>query len=105
MLHAIDYESLYILGDFNADPSGSRSWNNLMDFVIRNNLTCIDTILLDNNRFTFISHSHGSSKWLDHIIGRSMNGIGVKSVKVLNDIVGSDHFPIPYLCLFHIGGL
>ena len=42
IINDINYDSIYILGDWNADPYFGRAWKNLSDFIQRNNLICID---------------------------------------------------------------
>ena len=94
MLSEIDYDSVYLVGDFNADPVGGRSWNNLEEFMNRNSFTCFDAESLNSDTFTYISNSSGHQKWLDHIIGRSSNDIVINSMKVLTELIGSDHLPL-----------
>ena len=42
------FDSIFFIGDFNADPSSGRAWGNLMNFINRNSLRCfdVDEILL-----------------------------------------------------------
>ena len=42
MLEDIDYDSVYLIGDFNADPMGGRVWSNLGNFSHRNDFTIFD---------------------------------------------------------------
>ena len=90
----IDYDNIFIVGDFNADPNGSRSWENLNNFITRNHFKCFDREKLNNDSFTHLSYGHGSCKWLDHVIGRTMNNVSVKDIYILYDLIGSDHLPI-----------
>ena len=94
ILDDIDYDSIYLIGDFNADPFGGRAWNNLKEFIDRNKFCCFDVDKLSNDTFTYISNSYGNCKWLDHVIGRSVDGVNFKSAEVLIDVVGSDHLPL-----------
>ena len=70
MLDDIDYQSLFILGNFNADPHSGRAWNNLKDFINRNSLRCLDYEKLELNSYTHINYSTGHNKLFDHILGR-----------------------------------
>ena len=99
-LQDVDYNSIFILGDFNADPSGGRSWNNLNEFILRNNFSCFDRDVMSADTFTHVSFGHGSCKWLDHIIGRTMDGVTVGHIDILHELVGSDHFPL--ICKLNI---
>ena len=94
LLEDIDYESIFLLGDFNADPFSGRAWDNLKDFFETHQLECFDFNNLRNSDYTYMSYSSGHTKWLDHIIGRTMNGVAVRSVEVLYDVIGSDHLPL-----------
>ena len=88
------YDSIYFVGDFNADPFSGRSWNNLKTFMYSNHLKCIDVDMLDEETFTFISYGNAYTKWLDHVVGRDSNCIRVNDVSVLYDKIGSDHLPL-----------
>ena len=87
------YDSIYFVGDFNADPSSGRSWNNLRTFMYSNHLKCFDVDMLGEETFTFVSYGNAYTKWLDHVVGRDSNCIKVNDVKVLYDKIGSDHLP------------
>ena len=39
MLEDIYYDSVYLIGDFNADPMGGRAWTNIKDFSNRNDFS------------------------------------------------------------------
>ena len=84
----IEYDNIFIVGDFNADPNGGRAWNNLNEFTTRNHFTCFDRDILINDSFTHVSYGHGSCKW------RTMNNALVKNVYILYDLIGSDQFPV-----------
>lgn len=62
-------DSVFILGDFNAD-CGSRFGNELMDFCKEQNWCCVDVDILglSSNSYTYVSDAHGSSSWLDHCV-------------------------------------
>ena len=100
-LHALEYvlinydlNSVYILGDFNADPFMSRAWNHFNHFCEKNYLSCMDFKLMDSSSFTFILYNNSYCKWLDHIVGRNSKDVCVNDVKILYELVGSDHLPM-----------
>ena len=90
----VHFDSIYLVGDSNADPFSGRSWNNLCGFMERNLLQCLDFSCMDSSTFTFLSYGNNFNKWLDHFVGRDTKDITVKSFKVLYEVVGPDHFPL-----------
>ena len=88
------FDSIFFMGDFNADPFSGRAWSNLSAFVSHNDLKCFDFEVLDKDTFTFMSYSGAHTKWLDHIVGRDCNDITVSNVKVIYEKYGSDHLPL-----------
>ena len=54
LITSFNFDSIYFLGDFNADPFNGRAWSNLYSFMSRNSLECFDFKLLDSSTFTFI---------------------------------------------------
>ena len=88
------FDTVYIIGDFNIDPYTGRAWSNLGDFSSRNNLKCFDFETLDSSTFTFISYGNTHCKWLDHVVGRDSDNVSVSSVRVLYEVIGSDHLPL-----------
>ena len=91
LLISTPFESVFFIGDFNADPYTGRAWNNLSNFIHRNTLKCFDYDILEPNTFTFISFGNTYCKWLDHIVGRETNNISITAVRVLYEVIGSDH--------------
>ena len=89
-----DYDCIYFVGDFNADPFVGRAWKNLTDFRLHNNLKCFDFDALDRNTFTFTSYGGSYCKWLDHFVGRDCVGAELRDIEVHYDLVGSDHLPM-----------
>ena len=100
LFSSTDFNSLYILGDFNADPYSGRAWNNLSEFMSRNSLRCFDVQMLEPSTFTYISYGNSYCKWLDHVIGRDADGIKVTSTRVLYNFIGSDHLPMETILNF-----
>lgn len=96
-MHACMIESnidrVIMAGDFNADPSKGRFWNELRNFVCTNNLIMCDANL-SGESFTYLSPAHNSTSWLDHIV--SSQSISVSNVNILYDCVISDHIPVMF---------
>ena len=88
------FDAIYFMGDFNADPYSGRAWNNLCEFSMRNSLKCFDFDMLPADTVTFISFGNTYCKWLDHIVGSDSEDIFVSEVRVLTEVIGSDHFPM-----------
>ena len=93
-LNNVNFNAVYLCGDFNADVGGGRAWDSLVEFVARNNLMMFDVDLLPQDSFTYTSYSTSHCKWLDHIIGKSFHSLSVLNIKILTDLIGSDHFPV-----------
>ena len=94
IVSSTEFDSIFFIGDFNADPFTGRAWNNLSVFMYENNLRCLDFELLEKETFTFMSYGGAFTKWLDHIVGRNSNNIALDNVKVIHEKYGSDHFPL-----------
>ena len=71
IINDINYTCIYVLGDWNVDLYFGRGWENLSDFLQRNNFTCIDTNSLLIDTFTYINNSTGHVKLLDHVLSWS----------------------------------
>ena len=97
ILMEIRFNSIYFIGDFNADPFSGRSWNHVTTFMERNELVCYDVDVLDNSTFTFLSYGNSYTKWLDHLIGKDCGKTRVSNIRVLNGLLGSDHFPLEFV--------
>ena len=99
-----NFESVYFIGDFNADPYTGRAWKNLNEFSQRNYLQCFDYAMLSPDSFTFVSYGNTYCKWLDHIVGRDSDNITISSTKILYDVIGSDHLPLTATISIKDGG-
>lgn len=92
-------DSVFILGDFNADPQ-EVFFNELNDFCKEQHWSCADINILglNSDTYTFISESHGTRSWLDHcIVTQSAASIVIKAY-VKYDCLWSDHFPLVIEC-------
>ena len=94
LVNELRYDSIYFVGDFNADPFSGRSWSHLKAFMHTNHLQCFDVDMLDAATFTFVSYGNAYTKWLDHVVGRDSNDIKLKDITILYDKIGSDHLPL-----------
>ena len=86
-----------VLGDFNANlrcNSNCLFGNELLAFCKAEHFVIADTELCSNDSFTFFSEAHNSVSWLDHVIvSKSAYNI-IKSIKICQDFITSDHVPI-----------
>ena len=51
-------------------------------------------MLLPNDTYTFISSSHSTTSWLDHILSTSSGHSLLQDVHVKGDYISSDHLPL-----------
>ena len=93
-LDDFNYDSIYFIGDFNADPLSGRAWKNLTNFMNRNSLVCFDVDMLGADTITFTGYGNSSNRWLDHIVGKLHDDIKVNDIQILEEINGSDHLPL-----------
>ena len=96
ILADMEFDAIYFIGDFNADPHSGRAWQNLSSFIMRNSLKCYDVELLNSDTCTFVGYGNSQSRWLDHIVGRNQNGARIVDINVLEDVIGSDHLPLQF---------
>ena len=57
-------------------------------------LSDVNNLGIDSNTATFISDANGDYRWLDHIVSSFSANHMIKSIRVLNDFIISDHRPI-----------
>ena len=94
LTNGCELSDIVITGDFNADPHKGRFWNEVINFANNLNLSIHDLSCLSFDSFTYLSPSHNSTSWLDHVI--SNLGKRVLNVSILYDISIYDHFPISF---------
>ena len=51
-------------------------------------------MLLPNDTYTYISSSHSTTSWLDHILSTSSGHSLLQDVHVKGDYISSDHLPL-----------
>ena len=96
IIEDMDFDSIYFVGDFNADPISGRAWQNLSHFMVTNSLKCFDVETLPRETFTFLNYGNSVGRWLDHIVGRTHADIAIENINILHDVVGSDHRPVEF---------
>ena len=92
-----DTPYVYVLGDCNADVLSNQVFGQeLQSFCQEEGLILCDCEnLSDNtNTYTYMSESHQSVSWLDHIVCTHSANAKVSSVNILDGLVSSDHFPL-----------
>ena len=90
-LNDCDSNKICILGDFNADPSRGRFWNEIENFLSDYDFKFCDDILPENS-FTYLNTAYNTTTWIDHII--SSKSISIDNIAVHYDLALYDHFPI-----------
>ena len=88
---------VYVCGDFNANVfSHSRFGNELLRLCSDNSLCLSDTLFLPSNTYTFISSSHDTVSWLDHVLSTTSGHSLFNSMHVKSDFITSDHLPLSF---------
>ena len=88
-----NYNELFIVGDFNADPSKGRFFNQLKSFCEGNSLFASDIDNLPENSYSYVSsNATCSTSWLDHVL--SSNLAITANHKILYGFTVYDHIPI-----------
>ena len=83
---------VYICGDFNANVlSHSRFGDELLRLCSDTLLCLSDTLLLPSDTFTFISSSHDTVSWLDHVLSTTSGHFLFTNISVKSDFITSDH--------------
>jgi exonuclease III len=101
IIESSDVESVFILGDFNADPYGLFA-KELLVFCAEQKWSCADMELLPSDTHTFVSEAHGTRSWLDHCVVTNAARTSVLNVSVVYDTYWSDHYPILVECNFNV---
>ena len=96
ILEDIAFDSIYFVGDFNADPTSGRAWRNLSNFIERNSLKCFDVEALPPDSHTFVGYGNSTTRWLDHVVGRQGPVSQIHDIRILYELIGSDHLPMEF---------
>ena len=97
-LIAESHVSSYILiGDFNFHFKSSRH-KTVMKALDAHHAVLVDEYALDASSFTYVSDSHNTTSWIDHVLANQCILSSMSNMCVLYDIVSSDHRPLRF-CL------
>ena len=101
IISSADTSYCMVMGDFNADLKEDSDGNidhmfgkKLKSYCQSEGLIISDYEQMINTTTTYISLSHGTSSWIDHIVTtHSMHSI-IEAIKVENGYISSDHSPL-----------
>ena len=86
---------IFVCGDFNANIRGpSQFGDDLLQLCSDNSLCLADALFLPSITFTFISSSHDTVLWLDHILTTTSGYSLFTDICVKSDFITSDHLPL-----------
>ena len=86
---------VYVCGDFNANTRCTSQFGDELSQLCRCNSLCLaDTLFLPQDTFTFISSSHDTVSWLDHILTTTSGYSILTDACVKTDFITSDHLPL-----------
>ena len=86
---------VYICGDFNANVLSHSRFGDELRRLCSDTLLCLsDTLLLPSDTFTFISSSHDTVSWLDHVLSTTSGHPPFTNISVKSDFITSDHLPL-----------
>ena len=75
-------------------PVTPERYNYIYIFCSDNSLCLADELFLPRNTFTFISSSHDTVSWLDHILTTTSGYSLLTDICVKSDFITSDHLPL-----------
>ena len=87
-----DVVDCIIAGDFNCSV-GSCLYNNFVELMSVNNLTCTDLNKI-SQAFTYCNSDHSCISWIDHILCTTSLDRDISDIRVLYDYISSDHKPL-----------
>ena len=86
---------VYICGDFNANVLSHSRFGDELRRLCSDTLLCLsDTLPLPSDTFTFISSSHDTVSWLDHVLSTTSGHSLFTNISVKSDFITSDHLPL-----------
>ena len=96
------FESFYnpnlcVVGDFNANDNNLFG-DLLKNFCLEHDLIISDQDILPDNSFTYLSDCHGTTSWIYHCLCSFLLHHIITQMKVLHDVMTSDHRPLLLLC-------
>ena len=86
----IDSPNIFIVGDFNSCPNNNFG-ELLSQFCLEQELTISDKINLPADSFTYVSDTHGTCSWLDHVVSSKSAHDSIENIEILHQFILSDH--------------
>jgi len=83
------------MGDFNAGPNNNFG-ELISQFCLEHGLKKSDKIILPIDSFTYVSDTHGTCSWLDHVVPSKSKSAhdSNQNIKILHQFILSDHRPV-----------
>ena len=86
--------NVFIVGDFNACPNNNFG-ELLSKFCLEHELKISDKIILPVDSFTYVSDTHRTYSWLDHVVSSKSAHDSIQNIEILHQFILSDHRPQP----------
>ena len=87
------YTNVLIVGDFNACPNNNFGVL-LSQLCLEHELKISDKINLPADSFTYVSDTHGTCSWLDHVVSSKSDHDSIHNIEILHQFILSDHRPV-----------
>jgi len=81
------------VGDFNACPNNNFGVL-LSQFCLEHELKISDKINLPADSFTYVSDTHRTCSWLDHVVSSKSAHDSIQNIEILRQFILSDHRPV-----------
>ena len=78
------------MGDFNACPNNNFG-ELLSQFYLEHELKISDKIILPVDSFTYVSDTHGTCSWMDHVVSSKPAHDSIQNIAILHQFILSDH--------------
>ena len=88
-----NFNTLVLIGDFNADPFKGRFWKELLSFTKSLSLKFLDE-RLPCDTFTYLCPAKDSTSWLDHIFATELAVEEISNIYIDYKAAAYDHFPL-----------
>jgi len=82
--------NVFIVGDFNACPNNNFG-ELLSQFYLEHELKISDKIILPVDSFTYVSDTHGTCSWMDHVVSSKPAHDSIQNIAILHQFILSDH--------------
>ena len=96
-----NFNSVVLVGDFNADPFKGRFWKELLTFTQSLSLFFVDE-KLPQDTFTYLCPAKDSTSWLDHIFASKPAMQGISNIYIDYNSSIYDHFPLCFEYAFQV---